>query len=270
MLRASNLGDDADTTAAITGQIAGATWGASGIPGHWRERIVASVRIESLARQLFAAAAGESRGVRWPHDEALHAWWVTDRLLAGEYPGNADLRQAVDKLNLLVDAGIRTFVDLTTPADGLAPYDTALSEIASRRELDLRRISFPIPDLGVIDDDAYDDILTAVEDARRVGGVYIHCWGGVGRTGTVIACWLADEVATLDEAMSRLHEVRSGTRKAHRPWSWDSPAIPCASYPQSRGIRARSGDRRDTNQLAGAPSTSPCPGSARRRGRRRT
>ena len=39
VLRAANLGDDADTTAAIAGQLAGARWGASGIPVAWRERI---------------------------------------------------------------------------------------------------------------------------------------------------------------------------------------------------------------------------------------
>ena len=41
VLRAANLGDDADTTAAIAGQLAGARWGASGIPAAWREKVVA-------------------------------------------------------------------------------------------------------------------------------------------------------------------------------------------------------------------------------------
>ncbi|WP_338468158.1 ADP-ribosylglycohydrolase family protein [Novosphingobium sp. ZN18A2] len=35
VLLAANLGDDADTTAAITGQLAGALYGLSGIPAHW-------------------------------------------------------------------------------------------------------------------------------------------------------------------------------------------------------------------------------------------
>ena len=37
VLRAVNLGDDADTTAAVCGQLAGACWGESGIPTPWRE-----------------------------------------------------------------------------------------------------------------------------------------------------------------------------------------------------------------------------------------
>jgi ADP-ribosyl-[dinitrogen reductase] hydrolase len=52
ILRAANLGDDADTTAAICGQIAGAYYGESGIPGHWLERLVMADEIRAMADQL--------------------------------------------------------------------------------------------------------------------------------------------------------------------------------------------------------------------------
>ena len=51
-LLAANLGDDADTTAAIYGQIAGAYYGASGIPGEWLERLAFRGEIERLALAL--------------------------------------------------------------------------------------------------------------------------------------------------------------------------------------------------------------------------
>ncbi|MBA3982590.1 MAG: ADP-ribosylglycohydrolase family protein, partial [Acidimicrobiia bacterium] len=76
VLLAANLGDDADTTAAIAGQLAGARWGASGISQRWRQRLTASDRIESLARGLFLAGGGEAAGPGWAHDEFVHAWWV--------------------------------------------------------------------------------------------------------------------------------------------------------------------------------------------------
>ena len=41
VLRAANLGDDADTTAAIAGQLAGARWGVDAIPAEWREKATA-------------------------------------------------------------------------------------------------------------------------------------------------------------------------------------------------------------------------------------
>lgn len=52
VLLAANLGDDADTTAAICGQIAGAYYGVSGIPEHWRNRITMGKEIEELALEL--------------------------------------------------------------------------------------------------------------------------------------------------------------------------------------------------------------------------
>ncbi|MCY4653987.1 MAG: ADP-ribosylglycohydrolase family protein [Dehalococcoidia bacterium] len=48
-LRAVNLGDDADTTGAIYGQIARAYYGANGIPVEWREKIAWGDEIEKLA-----------------------------------------------------------------------------------------------------------------------------------------------------------------------------------------------------------------------------
>lgn len=53
VLAAANLGDDADTTAAICGQIAGAYYGLSGIPFSWLEKLTLRQEITSLADQLF-------------------------------------------------------------------------------------------------------------------------------------------------------------------------------------------------------------------------
>jgi ADP-ribosyl-[dinitrogen reductase] hydrolase len=55
ILLAANLGDDADTVAAITGQLAGALYGASGIPNHWRARLAWHDKIEKLALDLLGA-----------------------------------------------------------------------------------------------------------------------------------------------------------------------------------------------------------------------
>jgi ADP-ribosyl-[dinitrogen reductase] hydrolase len=52
ILRATNLGDDADTTAAICGQIAGAYYGAEGIPASWIERLAMRAEICELADAL--------------------------------------------------------------------------------------------------------------------------------------------------------------------------------------------------------------------------
>lgn len=56
-LLAVNLGDDADTTAAVYGQLAGAFYGASGIPDLWVDRLAYRDEIITLADELWLAAA---------------------------------------------------------------------------------------------------------------------------------------------------------------------------------------------------------------------
>ena len=55
ILKAVNLGDDADTTAAVCGQLAGAYYGESRIPEHWREQLAMREDIRTLAERLHAA-----------------------------------------------------------------------------------------------------------------------------------------------------------------------------------------------------------------------
>lgn len=56
ILRAANLGDDADTTAAVAGQIAGALYGMSGIPHNWLRRLALREAIEDLGTRLTGTA----------------------------------------------------------------------------------------------------------------------------------------------------------------------------------------------------------------------
>jgi ADP-ribosylglycohydrolase len=55
-LLAVNLGDDADTTGAVYGQIAGAFYGEEGIPAAWRTKLALRETIESLADQIYEHA----------------------------------------------------------------------------------------------------------------------------------------------------------------------------------------------------------------------
>jgi ADP-ribosyl-[dinitrogen reductase] hydrolase len=53
ILKAANLGDDADTTAAVCGQIAGAFYGEPGIPPKWLEKLALLETIRGMADSLF-------------------------------------------------------------------------------------------------------------------------------------------------------------------------------------------------------------------------
>jgi len=52
VLRAVNLGDDADTTGAVCGQLAGAWFGESGIPAEWRNDLAGKDQIEPILQRL--------------------------------------------------------------------------------------------------------------------------------------------------------------------------------------------------------------------------
>lgn len=69
VLKAVNLGDDADSVGAVTGQIAGAIWGRSAIPGSWLGRLAWRDGIQARAAHLIALSAGDSerRSVHLEH-----------------------------------------------------------------------------------------------------------------------------------------------------------------------------------------------------------
>lgn len=157
--------------------------------------------------------------MKWPHDDVLHAWWVEpNRLLAGEYPGAATPENAEAKIRVLLDAGIDTVIDLTTEGDHLTPYREILRAVAENFGRTVRHFPHPIPDYGVIDDAGYDAILARIHSELDAGrNVYVHCWGGKGRTSTVIGCLLAESGSSYDDVIAGIAELRSGTRKATYP-----------------------------------------------------
>ena len=150
----------------------------------------------------------------WDHDRLIHAWWVIPgRLLAGEYPGAKDPQKAAEKIRTLLDAGIDSFVDLTEAGEttwGGAPM------VPYSDDLGARYARFPIPDTSVIDDAGYDRILAHIRAELDAGHrVFVHCWGGKGRTGTVVGAWLIDrDGLRFPEVLDRMQELRDGTRKA--------------------------------------------------------
>ena len=116
------------------------------------------------------------------------------KLYGGEYPGNRDPDVARIRLRALITLGIRTFVDLTAPADRMAPYEGLLADLEAEAGGPLRRISLPIADMGIPEAvETMQSILKSIRESRsHAPAVYVHCWGGIGRTGTVVGCWLRE------------------------------------------------------------------------------
>lgn len=188
------------------------------------------------------------------------------RLHAGEYPGDRNAAAAREKLTALLNAGITTFIDLTTPEDGLAPYEPLLHTIAADRRIARHR--FPIPDVSITDDHTIRRILDTIDAALAAEqGVYVHCWGGVGRTGLIVGCWLVrhgqggDEAldtvqslfTTMTPAKTRRHLHGSPETREQREVVRRWPSVePAPAPPSSRSSRARHLDRAKGCLLGGA------------------
>ncbi len=143
-------------------------------------------------------------------------WVVPGRLLAGEYPGAKMDAEARRKLRLFLGAGVNFFLDLTEEAE-LAPYAPALREEAAARHLAVEHCRMPIPDLGTPQPAEVTRILDTIDAAIAAGRrVYVHCWGGIGRTGTVVGCYLVRHGLTGDQALAAIARLREGTPDAHR------------------------------------------------------
>jgi protein-tyrosine phosphatase len=145
-------------------------------------------------------------------------------LYCGEYPGDRKEKIARARLWSLVEMGVRTFIDLTSPADDLARYEKLLFELEQEAGARLQRVSLPVPDMGVPDStDTMRAILDAIRTSvRRQPAVYLHCWGGIGRTGTVAGCWLRECGLGPDEALQRVQKLYS----THMPKARIHPESP--------------------------------------------
>ena len=191
VLAAANLGDDADTTAAIAGQIAGAHFGEEGIPRVWRERLHRGAEIARLADALMRAREAP------PPPNARSYWANPGSLLAGAYPGSLDRDAARAVAAGLLDAGVTAFASLMQPHETdrqgrvFAPYEDIVRELAAERGRVVEFARFPIIDLGVPSDRVMRAVQAFIDERIAEGRrVYVHCWGGRGRTGTVVGAHL--------------------------------------------------------------------------------
>ena len=96
-------------------------------------------------------------------------------------------------IHTLVDAGICVFLNLMEEGETNYAGNTFVpyADVAENRSPEVRMSRRAIRDLSVPTPVKMTAILDAIDEALADGQpVYVHCWGGVGRTGTVIGCWL--------------------------------------------------------------------------------
>ncbi|MQG58597.1 MAG: hypothetical protein FI709_11865 [SAR202 cluster bacterium] len=139
-------------------------------------------------------------------------WVVEGSLLAGAYPGkkmSGETGGRPEVTQQLLDAGVDLFVNLTDDMPGggdrLSRYDPHVEDLA-----DIIRL--PITDLDTPTVDHMVHILDTIDERLADGRtVYVHCWGGFGRTGMVVGCWLRRHgYATAETVQDTVDQLRLG------------------------------------------------------------
>ncbi|KAL6046962.1 ADP-ribose glycohydrolase ARH3 [Balamuthia mandrillaris] len=163
-------------------------------------------------------------------------WVIPGRLLAGAYPGDRKEPQHTEVVHTLVNnAGVQTFVCLQT-AKELGSFRD-YKPIAKAANPSVSFLHFPIQDGAVGEDEEVVQLVERlsrlIKEERNVP-VYVHCWGGHGRTGTIIALLIANlyQVGS-EEALSRTGKYHNSRLITNR--SGLSPQTP-VQFEQVRRI----------------------------------
>jgi protein tyrosine phosphatase len=149
-----------------------------------------------------------------------NTYWVhSGQLLAGEYPGNQDESVAKARLTNYLESGVRHFIDLTEAGEHrLTPYEPSLREVAETMGLNVRHQRLSIRDVSV---PGHPDVMRRILDQidecmERETPVYVHCFGGIGRTGTVVGCHLVRQGRTPTDALEFIMDRWRTVEKIHR------------------------------------------------------
>lgn len=201
---AISIGGDSDTIAAIACSIfmAGENSG--------KEENAWTVEYAKYLPNDLKCIMYEFENFVFPQKPTFNSYAVNDWLYAGEYPGDKNKEKARLKLRQFKRFGITHFIDLTEDGE-LSPYEPLLCG--------MRYMRFPIVDQSVPDSiKSVQNLIKTINEIHKESiwnKVYIHCWGGVGRTGTIVGCYLASEHGTdYDATIKELERLWSECPKS--------------------------------------------------------
>jgi protein-tyrosine phosphatase len=140
----------------------------------------------------------------------MDTYWVTPgSFLAGAYPLWLSGSGPEDIINQLISTGINTFIDLTKEHEmqnsSYLPYLTKMP-----KKLQIRYFNHPIQDFGIPSIDRMQKIQNLIKQQLSEGrNIYLHCLGGIGRTGTVVGCYLVEQGMSGNQALTQIISLRS-------------------------------------------------------------
>lgn len=145
-------------------------------------------------------------------------WVIPDRWLAGAYPASAGEQSGRASFSWLLSQGVSRVIDLTEAGeDGLPDYTSWLQAEAQRQGRAVRHSRLSIPDFSVPSSALMRTILSEIDQALAEQQViYLHCYGGIGRTGCVVGCYLRRQGYAGEMAIRQIARLRQGLSSAWR------------------------------------------------------
>ncbi|HPA08548.1 MAG TPA: tyrosine-protein phosphatase [Methanoregulaceae archaeon] len=150
---------------------------------------------------------------------------VPGLLYAGAYPGDIDENIMETKIFSLLDCGICRVVNLMEASEidhngrYFLDYSEKLRELALKRVVEASVARFSIRDVSIPSQSLMKKILDHIDRNITEGyPTYVHCWGGKGRTGTVVGCYLARHgIAIGKDALETIKHLRLHDASSHEP-----------------------------------------------------
>jgi len=140
-------------------------------------------------------------------DNQLNTYWVLpEKLMAGESFYIPEKAKAEKAYRYLVDHGIDTIITLQEK------QEFEKIEISRKFEEPIDQYFFPIKDYGIPSKELTINLLDTIDQNLKEGKkVYVHCKGGIGRTGLVVGCYLIRHgLATAETVLQEVTTLKEG------------------------------------------------------------
>ncbi len=121
-------------------------------------------------------------------------WLIPNKIAGGSLP------RETDDITLLKRKNIRHIISLVSNI-------SKIHQLIVNTDIELHHI--PVPDWGVPSQSQISQFLKLVTDILNMEeATYVHCYGGCGRTGTMLALYLIHSGQTGEEALKTIRALR--------------------------------------------------------------
>ena len=142
-------------------------------------------------------------------------WILENKLMAGALPSTPDLEGTKAKIGYLKNNNVSAIINLMEADERDKHGNPFFDYMPIANELGIDVLRFPIKDVSIPTIETMRSILDTINHLlENEKTVYIHCWGGIGRTGTVAGCFLIEhKMATNTEAVSMIQKLKQHSER---------------------------------------------------------